>query len=105
MFPLISVDPKSLVPLLGKVCVVVRVNTTPVENRSVVKELKLPSTENDPSELVVVSGLDGTDLPDTLAPVNEISTLPLAVLMLALVLLFSVQFVAALQLLNAPAVE
>jgi hypothetical protein len=105
MFPLISVDPKSVEPLLGKVCVVVRVNSTPVENTSVVKELKLPSTENDPSELVVVSGPDGTDLPDTLVPVNEISTLPLAVLMVASVLLFSVQFVAALQLLNSPTVE
>jgi len=76
MFPLISVEPRSVEPLLGIVCVVVRVNKTPVEKRSVVVEIRLPVTENVPSELVVVRGADGTALlPGTPNPAKEISTL------------------------------
>jgi hypothetical protein len=69
------VDPKSVDPPVGIVCVVVRVKRTPVGKISKVPGGRLPATENDPSELVVVSGSDGTDLPLAVAPEKEISTL------------------------------
>jgi hypothetical protein len=100
------VDPKSVDPPVGIVCVVVRVKRTPVGKISTEPGVRLPATENDPSEPVVVSGSDGTDLPLIVAPEKEISTLPLLVLtvMSLPAELFNMQPVSVPQL-NTPMVE